>query len=172
MDTFVEQYSWLSDLLVETTLRGSLEMPYHLVISANRIRGQWFSFSKAAVCHLPYILESNLHPFCSFRGLKNQMRITIACGLDSRLRAGSRKNDRAAVHAIRTMQYNTILYLEKTWRLHHQFQEIVLSWVQWISFVMPHTRWSLSCVSATVKYCFQLQKLQRLCGFPSPLRTK
>ena len=27
-------------------------MPYHLVISANRIRGQWFSFSKADVRHL------------------------------------------------------------------------------------------------------------------------
>jgi hypothetical protein len=37
---------------------------------------------------LPYILESNAHPFYSFRGLKNQMRIRIACGLDSRLRAG------------------------------------------------------------------------------------
>jgi hypothetical protein len=79
VDTFVEQYSWLSALLVETTLRGSsLEMPYHLVISANRIRGQWFSFSKAGVCHLPYIIESNLRPFYSFRGLKNQMRIIFA----------------------------------------------------------------------------------------------
>jgi hypothetical protein len=37
---------------------------------------------------LPYILESNAHPFCSFRGLKNQMRIRFACGLDSRSRAG------------------------------------------------------------------------------------
>jgi hypothetical protein len=27
---------------------------------------------------IPYILESNPHPFCSFRGLKNQMRIRIA----------------------------------------------------------------------------------------------
>ena len=33
---------------------------------------------------IPYILESNPHPFYSFRGLKNQMRIRIACGLDSR----------------------------------------------------------------------------------------
>ena len=33
---------------------------------------------------LPYILESNLHPFYSFRGLKNQMRIKITCGLDLR----------------------------------------------------------------------------------------
>ena len=37
---------------------------------------------------IPYILESNPHPFYSFRGLKNQMRIRIACGLDSRLSAG------------------------------------------------------------------------------------
>jgi hypothetical protein len=49
----------------------------------------------------------------------------------------------------------------KTWRLHHQFQETVLSWVKWISFVMPHTHWSLPCLSATFKRCFhQLQKLQ------------
>ena len=47
--------------------------------------------------HLPYILESNPHPFYAFRGLKNQMRIRIACGLDSRSRAGFWKNDRAAV---------------------------------------------------------------------------
>jgi hypothetical protein len=43
---------------------------------------------------LPYILESNPHPFCSFRRLK------IRCGLDSRSRAGFWKNGRAAVRAI------------------------------------------------------------------------
>ena len=32
---------------------------------------------------VPYVLESNPHPFYSFRGLKIQMRIRIACGLDS-----------------------------------------------------------------------------------------
>jgi hypothetical protein len=32
---------------------------------------------------LLYILESNPHPFCSFRGLKNQMRIRVMCGLES-----------------------------------------------------------------------------------------
>ena len=53
---------------------------------------------------LPYILESNPHPFYSFRGLKNQMRIRITYGLDSRLRAGLWKNDRAAVRAVRTIQ--------------------------------------------------------------------
>ena len=52
---------------------------------------------------LPYILESNPHPFYSFRGLKNQMPIRIACGLDSRSRTGFRKNDRAAVRAVRTI---------------------------------------------------------------------
>ena len=53
---------------------------------------------------IPYILESNPHPFYSFRGLKNQMRIRIACGLDSRSRAGFWKNDRAALSAVRTIQ--------------------------------------------------------------------
>jgi hypothetical protein len=28
--------------------------------------------------NIPYILESNLHPFYSFRGLKNQIRIRFA----------------------------------------------------------------------------------------------
>ena len=53
---------------------------------------------------VPYVLESNPHPFYSFRELKNQMRIRIACGLDSRSRAGFWKNDRAAVRAVRTVQ--------------------------------------------------------------------
>jgi len=53
---------------------------------------------------VPYILESNPHPLYSFRGLKNQMRIRIACGLDSRSRAAFWKNDRAAVRAVRTIQ--------------------------------------------------------------------
>ena len=34
--------------------------------------------------YIPYIFESNPHPFYSFRRLKNQMRIRIECGLDSR----------------------------------------------------------------------------------------
>jgi len=60
--------------------------------------------------YIPYILGSNPHPFYSFRGLKYQMRITIACGLDSRSRAGFWKNDGAAVRAVRTIQYNNLLF--------------------------------------------------------------
>ena len=59
---------------------------------------------------IPYILESNPHPFYSFRGLKNQKRIIIACGLGSQLRAGFWKNDGAAVRAVRTIQYNNLLF--------------------------------------------------------------
>ena len=58
-----------------------------------------------------YILESNPHPYYSFSGLNNQMRITIACGLDSLSRAGFWKNDGAAVRAVRTTQYNNLFYL-------------------------------------------------------------
>jgi len=58
--------------------------------------------------HIPYILESNPHPFYSFRGLKYQMRIIIACGLDSWSRAGFWKNDTATVRAVRTIQYNNL----------------------------------------------------------------
>ena len=57
-----------------------------------------------------YILESNPQSLYSFRGLKNQMRIRIACGLDSRSWAGFLKNDRAAVRAVRTIQYNNLLF--------------------------------------------------------------
>ena len=61
--------------------------------------------------NIPYILESNPHPFYSFRGLKNQMRIRIACGLDSRSRAGFRKNVRAAVRVVRTIKLFIILFI-------------------------------------------------------------
>jgi len=57
-----------------------------------------------------HILESNPYPFYSFRGLTNQIRITIACGLDSRSRDGFWKNDGAAVCAVRTIQYNNLFY--------------------------------------------------------------
>jgi hypothetical protein len=59
---------------------------------------------------LPYILKSNPHPFYSFRGLKNQMRIRIACGLVSRSRAKKKKNDRAAARAVRTIKDNNLLF--------------------------------------------------------------
>jgi hypothetical protein len=54
--------------------------------------------------YIPYIFKSNPHPFYSFRGLKNQMQITFACGLDSRLRGEFWKNGRAAVCAVRTIK--------------------------------------------------------------------
>jgi len=38
------------------------------------------------------------------------MCITIACGLHSRSRAGFWKNDGAAVRAVRTIQYNNLLF--------------------------------------------------------------
>jgi len=60
---------------------------------------------------VPYILESTPHPFYSFRGLKNQMRFGITCGLESQSRAGFWKNDRAAVRAVRTIQYFIILFI-------------------------------------------------------------
>jgi len=37
-----------------------------------------FLISSVPTGNIPYILECNLHPFHSFRGLKNQMRIRFA----------------------------------------------------------------------------------------------
>ena len=61
-------------------------------------------FSFLIYIYIPYIFESNPYPFYSFRGLKNQIRIRIACGLDSWSTAGFWKNDRATVHAVKTIQ--------------------------------------------------------------------
>jgi len=53
---------------------------------------------------IPNILESNLHPFYSWA---KKTDVDYSC---VRSRAGFWKNDRAAVHAERTMQYNNLLF--------------------------------------------------------------
>jgi hypothetical protein len=85
----------------------------HSIVYHHGVRVDSLSFALISYCCLigiPYILESNPHPLYGFRGLKNQMRITIACGLDSRTRAGFWKNDGATIHAVRTIQYNNLLF--------------------------------------------------------------
>jgi hypothetical protein len=67
--------------------------------------------ASTAMIYIPYILKSNLHAFYSFRGLKNQMRIRIACGLDSWSRAGFWKNDTATVRAVRTIQWFITVFI-------------------------------------------------------------
>jgi hypothetical protein len=83
-------------------------VPQCYVIQAGLVMCQGYVLEKFCTnqtpcSHLPYILKYNLHPFYSFRRLKNQMRITIACGLDSWSRAGFWKNDTAAVSTVRTI---------------------------------------------------------------------
>ena len=55
------------------------ENPFSSIIRADRM-----ACMPTVRRDIPYILESNPHPFYSFRGLKNQVRIRIGCGLDSR----------------------------------------------------------------------------------------
>jgi len=158
------------------------------------------------------------------------MRIIIACGLDSRSRAGFWKNDRAAVHAVRTIQYNNLLFYLLLIIIIYYSSDLPSSLINESLSVLStqslsslsstsssHTMsssdqpkallnatllersddnalwdgfpcsWHPPCifpswrlthadrclVSATVERCFhQLQKLQRLCSFPSPLRTE
>ena len=85
---------------------------HYLCITSSRAQSLAHRHINIIQCppNIPYILESNPHPFYSFRGLKNQMRIRIACGLDSRSWAGFWKNDRAAVRAVRTIRYNNLLF--------------------------------------------------------------
>jgi hypothetical protein len=54
---------------------------------------RYYNTANITWAKIPYILESNPHLFYSLRGIKNQMRIRFACGLDSRSRAGFLKND-------------------------------------------------------------------------------
>jgi len=82
---------------VSDTISQQVQAPFQAQTTTAR-------FSITYVIHTPYVLESNPHPFYSFRGLKNQIRIKIASGLDSRSRAGFWKNDGAAVRAVRTIQ--------------------------------------------------------------------
>jgi len=76
--------------------------PRQHVTSAEK--SAYLIYNTCCYSYIPYILESNPHPFYSFRGLKNLTRIRIACGLDSRSLAGFWKKDRAAVRAVRTTQ--------------------------------------------------------------------
>jgi hypothetical protein len=94
--------------LVDNQLFGRTYCPHHQckrrsIFYPDVIICSWF-ISKLTGSKLLYILESNPHPFYSCRGLKGQMRIRIACGLDSRSRAGVWPNDRAGVRAVRTIQ--------------------------------------------------------------------
>jgi len=62
-------------------------------------------YSTIKMMHGPINIRfTNPQPFYSFRGLK------IRCGLESRSWAGFWKNYRAAAHAVRTLQYNTIIH--------------------------------------------------------------
>ena len=76
-----------------------LQIAYCGVLMASHKR-----MRRRRAAEIPCILESNPHPFYSFRGQKYQMQIRIACGLDLRSRAGFWKTVRAAVRAVRTIQ--------------------------------------------------------------------
>jgi hypothetical protein len=101
------KYTWLlynmCTVWGNCSVTGSLHCP---TVKPNNTMAKNY---RLTILNIPYNLESNPHPFYSFRGLKSQMRIIIACGLDSQSRAGFCKNDRAAVRATRT-QYNNLLF--------------------------------------------------------------
>jgi hypothetical protein len=44
----------------------------------NPKKDKLFELNEICMYDIPYIFEYNLHPFYSFRGLKNQMRIIFA----------------------------------------------------------------------------------------------
>ena len=78
------------------------------------VRKTCFVFQKMNVTlrKVPYILESNPRRSYIFRGLKNQMRIRITCGLDSQSRAGFWKNEsRCTCRKNNTIIYYYIYYL-------------------------------------------------------------
>jgi hypothetical protein len=110
------EWQWMSDKDVECIrLLWQHNLQKSTLIGICNFMSWWTRYNKfhiytsLLVKLLPYNLESNPHPFYSFRGLENQMRITIACRLDSRSRAGFWKNDRAAIYVLQE-QYSTIIY--------------------------------------------------------------
>ena len=113
---------------------------------------------------LPYILESNPHPFYSFRGLKNQRRIRIACGLDSRSWAGFWKNDRGAV---RTIQYNNLLFYLLFIILYNIYHLLLIRLAvissNWI--IIRHPVTTISCgafVPLAVKWPLHTRRVSRI----------
>jgi len=104
---------------------------------------------------LLYILESNSHPFYSFRGLKNHMRIRIVCGLDSRSWAGFWKNDtsRCTCRKNNTIIYYFIYYLK-------------YYIIYYIIFIIYYSSDSLSSFITD-----SLSVTQALSSLPSPLSS-
>jgi len=94
-----------------------LEMTCYIQVSMQRPHIQTVVFNgfpqslQANAGVMVYILKSN-PPSYSFRGLKNQMRIRIACRLDSRSWAGFWKNDTSCCTCRKnnTIQYNNLLF--------------------------------------------------------------
>jgi len=77
---FVDSFEWNSVLMAEGSVLGVLRVTSLVIIGGSPITVSWGGERGS---QLPYILESNPHPFYSFRGPKNHMWIRIACGLDS-----------------------------------------------------------------------------------------
>jgi len=88
-------------------------LPERYPLSPSSHAGYQMVISYVLWQHILYILESNSHPFYSFRGLKNQMRIRIAFRLDSRSWAGFWKNDksRCTCRKNNTIQQFIILFI-------------------------------------------------------------
>jgi hypothetical protein len=135
----IKEHSTL-EVLRRTASLEDLDWNEARMLLLNSEQGNWIALTKyfpgCAFTYFLYNFECNPNPFYSFRELK------IRCWLDLQLKARFRKHGITAVHAIRTVQYNlcqSCLSLDKTWRLHRHFQEIILSWVQWISFIILHT---------------------------------
>jgi hypothetical protein len=81
--------------------------------ASDRLRDSYGNTFSFVLTNTIYRIYSNLIRtfFNSFRGLKNQTRIRIECGLDSRSRAVFWKNDGAGVRAVRTIQLFIILFI-------------------------------------------------------------
>jgi hypothetical protein len=105
-------------LLTEPFWLWKTNMDPHIIAQINIVSRLWLPKIKNVqlrllfqLMHVPYILESNPHPFYSFRGLKNQMWITITCGLHLQRRGEFWKNYEAAVRAVRTTQYSNFSFI-------------------------------------------------------------
>jgi hypothetical protein len=107
-----EQNLRLFFIYVHINMKSDMQLVWHSKIFhslCTRITGVSVetSLNRIKTAYIPYILESDPHPFYCFRVLKYQMRIIIACGLDLQSRARFWKNDKGRCTCRKN---NTIIY--------------------------------------------------------------
>jgi hypothetical protein len=126
---------------------------------------------------MSYNPKSSPYHVYHLRGLKNQMRIRITCGLNWWLRAGFWKNDRATVHALRTVQYKFFSSLVSFLKEHEDCiisfrKSSFLGSIELLSSHLTLADHFLVFPPQSNVAFINSKNLHCLCSFPSPLHIR